>query len=44
MRTIAMIGTGLIATAIASGRIAPIAGPIGGLPHADKLQDIMRKE
>ena len=34
MSTIAMIGTGLIATPIASGRICPTASPIGASLHA----------
>jgi hypothetical protein len=43
MRTIAMIGTGLIATPIANGRISPIAAPTDGLCHSHDGQDIVRK-
>ena len=37
MRTIAMIGTGLIATPTASGRISPIAAPTSALFHAGRV-------
>jgi hypothetical protein len=42
MRTTAITGTGLIATPTASGRMSPIAAPMGALFHVHEPQDIMR--